>query len=611
MDSRLTLYAAFAMILIVAGPSLADEGYPQQIYLAITGNPTEMVVTWASTGLGDDYIEYGREANNLNLTAQVTTRNYEWVLLIHEALLTELEPSASYHYRVGEPERWSPVYTFDAAPAGPTNVTIGIVADQGTSDEAKQVTNIMTADNFDIVIFPGDLSYANALQPLWDGWAEQITPVAAEIPYMFAPGNHENEPGFDFAAYEERFYRPSTASNSDSPFYYSFNFSSVHFVSISSEHDYNPGSAQYQWLAHDLAVADQDRQIHPWVILFVHRPFYSSSNIHGSEAPLRDSIEELLLTYHVDMTLAGHEHNFERTYPVYNDLKLSNATGTYDDPYIDPSGPIHAVVGTGGGLLYGTLPLTETFDEHAPAWSAYREEVHGYSRLHVTNNTLHFEFVHTDGLVAHEFWIVRTVPPQVFIEEIVPSPAELHDDIILTGRKEGGVATGYLWSSSIDGELGDDITITTTLTVGHHIISFTAQDERGNWVNADTMTLWIYALPEAKTTANITATIDSTIWFNGTGNDADGEIALYEWDLDGDGIFEWSSSENGITFHIYGNSGIYATVLRITDNDGFSAFDSRIITIELPEDNSTISILILVGSIIFILAAIILRMKLK
>jgi PKD repeat protein len=126
------------------------------------------------------------------------------------------------------------------------------------------------------------------------------------------------------------------------------------------------------------------------------------------------------------------------------------------------------------------------------------------------------------------------------------------------------------------------------------------------------MTLWIYALPEAKTTANITATTDSTVWFNGTGNDADGEITLYEWDLDGDGIFEWSSSENGITSHIYGNSGIYATVLRITDNDGFSAFDSRIITIELPEDDNAISILILAGTItiIFTVAAF-LRMKLK
>ena len=67
--------------------------------------------------------------------------------------------------------------------------------------------------------------------------------------------------------------------------------------------------------------------------------------------------------------------------------------------------------------------------------------------------------------------------------------------------------------------------------------------------------------------------------FTGIGADEDGHIVLYEWDFNGDGVYEWSSSESGNTTFTFNREGTYTTVLRVTDNDGLTATDSRIITV--------------------------------
>jgi flagellar hook assembly protein FlgD len=69
--------------------------------------------------------------------------------------------------------------------------------------------------------------------------------------------------------------------------------------------------------------------------------------------------------------------------------------------------------------------------------------------------------------------------------------------------------------------------------------------------------------------------------FNGTGNDADGSIVLYEWDFDGDGNYDWSSATSGSTSYTYLHVGDYGATLRVTDNDEKRATDSLSVTTTL------------------------------
>lgn len=48
--------------------------------------------------------------------------------------------------------------------------------------------------------------------------------------------------------------------------------------------------------------------------------------------------------------------------------------------------------------------------------------------------------------------------------------------------------------------------------------------------------------------------------------DGDGYIAKYDWDFDGDGIFDFSSRESATASYVFDSIGHYTTVLKVTDN---------------------------------------------
>jgi PKD repeat protein len=175
------------------------------------------------------------------------------------------------------------------------------------------------------------------------------------------------------------------------------------------------------------------------------------------------------------------------------------------------------------------------------------------------------------------------------------SPAEKGTTVFFngTGSDSDGTIVAYEWTSDIDGVLSDEEDFSTTgLSVGNHTITFRVQDNDGLWsdpqencencsTNASVsgISLWIYAAPVANAGENVSITPNVLVQFSGAGTDKDGNIVNYEWDFDGNGVYEWSSSENGLTTYVYNNEGTFTAVLRVTDNDGFTATDSRIITV--------------------------------
>ena len=68
----------------------------------------------------------------------------------------------------------------------------------------------------------------------------------------------------------------------------------------------------------------------------------------------------------------------------------------------------------------------------------------------------------------------------------------------------------------------------------------------------------------------ITEPVDKEVKFNITAYDPDGWITFYEWDFNGDGIFDWNSTENGNTTFVYHNSGRYTANFKVVDNGGLS-----------------------------------------
>ncbi len=76
-----------------------------------------------------------------------------------------------------------------------------------------------------------------------------------------------------------------------------------------------------------------------------------------------------------------------------------------------------------------------------------------------------------------------------------------------------------------------------------------------------------------------TVAVGEVISFTGTGSGSTGSFVQFEWDFDGDGIYDNSCGTCGNIQHSYDEAGIYTATFRITDSAGATGTDTRIITV--------------------------------
>lgn len=187
----------------------------------------------------------------------------------------------------------------------------------------------ISQSGYDILLLPGDLSYADTYQPLWDSFGRLIEPLASQRPWMVTQGNHEIEKipivhSTPFTSYNSRWRMPFEQSGSDSNLYYSFEVPGVHVIMLGSYTDFGSGSAQYTWLESDLAKVDRGKT--PWLVVLVHAPWYNTNDAHQGEAEsvdMKSAMEGLLYRARVDFVFAGHVHAYERFVRIHNILPSS------------------------------------------------------------------------------------------------------------------------------------------------------------------------------------------------------------------------------------------------------------------------------------------------
>ena len=152
----------FAICIIMLNFS-TEAAPPEQIHLATNGITSEMVIQWGTqedTTLScpsDSNVEYGTDSNELNQTASGDDDMYLWTTCTHTVLLSDLSPNTTYYYRVGGSGEWSDIFSFSTLEENPETITVGALADHGTSSNAEETTTNMANDVFDLVIHPSEL----------------------------------------------------------------------------------------------------------------------------------------------------------------------------------------------------------------------------------------------------------------------------------------------------------------------------------------------------------------------------------------------------------------------------------------------------------------------
>ncbi|CAO2166715.1 unnamed protein product [Urochloa humidicola] len=430
----------------------ANPARPLYGHLSSTDSTaTSMRLTWVSGDGRPQQVQYGAGKSAASQVATFTqkdmcsipglpspAKDFGWhdPGYIHSAVMTGLQPSQSYTYRYGSDSvGWSDTNKFRTPPAGGSDETSFVIygdmgkapldpsvehyIQPGSISVTKAVAKEIETAKVDSIFHIGDISYATGFLVEWDFFLHLIKPLGSQVSYMTAIGNHERdyaESGSVYGtpdsggecgvAYESYFRMPVVSK--DKP-WYSIEQGSVHFVVMSTEHDWSEKSEQYKWMSQDLLSVNRLRT--PWVIFIGHRPMYSSHigipvNVDLSFVT---SVEPILLKYQVDLVFFGHVHNYERTCAVYKNnckgMPKKDASGidTYDNS--NYTAPVHAIVGAGGFNLdkFPKIVLNK--------WSSSRVSEFGYARVRATRTDVLVQFVNSGTMeVRDQFRIVKRAP---------------------------------------------------------------------------------------------------------------------------------------------------------------------------------------------------------
>ena len=181
---------------------------------------------------------------------------------------------------------------------------------------------------------------------------------------------------------------------------------------MASEEEPKTNSDQYNFVVNDLRKAANNPDI-KWIIVSLHRPIYTSPSASAPSISFRDPYHPLFDQYGVDLVLQGHNHNYQRTFPLnYNPSDPSNpiVTSTDASDYKNPNGVIFTIVGTGGDDLHG-------LSGSAPFVVYQQDKKFGLLDMNFSDNKLDAKYVTDDGATMDDFSISKTANKKI-IERI-------------------------------------------------------------------------------------------------------------------------------------------------------------------------------------------------
>ena len=243
-------------------------------------------------------------------------------------------------------------YYIQENPVGSRNDYKFLVAsDYGCDDITKETINAMKKKNPNLVLALGDLSEVK--DP--DCFFDMFKSLDEKDKLKITLGYHDTDD--DGGDSSSRFSQYLSHFDMSEPFY-SFDYKNIHFLAMSTGSDilipYHEGSAQYEFVKSDLEQASTNDKT-DWIIVCGYRPFYTSPTMHPAPSNLRDVYPSLFEKYGVDLVITGHNHNYQRTYPLHSDSEERNNPEIKDksiNNYNNPGAPVYVTVGTAGGDLY-------------------------------------------------------------------------------------------------------------------------------------------------------------------------------------------------------------------------------------------------------------------
>jgi hypothetical protein len=367
--------AASLPLVSTKSPATAMDGTPEQVHLTWGDDPAHTVfVSWVAPAQAANPRVLLERTAGAHTVIHAIQRTYTdgmngQTVFTYHAKLDDLDPDKSYRYSVtadNDSQRRSPfTATFRTAPKGRKAFRFTSYGDLATPVTSWVLSSPQSQYAVDAVerfeplfhLINGDLCYANLnvhSQPaVWADFGHNVQRSASVRPWMPCPGNHEIEFGNGpqgLTSYLTRYTLPDNSTAFPGR-WYRFKVGSVLFISLAADDviyqdsgaflagpepltpapstgnpPIQPGTslyvrgysegAQTRWLEQTLETAAKDTSI-DWVIVQMHQDATSSSkNGNGSDKGIREAWLPLFDKYGVDLVLCGHDHDYERSWPV-------------------------------------------------------------------------------------------------------------------------------------------------------------------------------------------------------------------------------------------------------------------------------------------------------
>jgi HEAT repeat protein len=270
--------------------------------------------------------------------------------------LDGLQVEKEYRYKVTSAGVSSQPFIFKTAVKVNSPFSFAVYGDSRTQPHEHAATcDGIVAQRPNFIIHTGDLVSTGTVYEQWE--QHFFTPakeMMASIPFFPSLGNHERN--------ADHYYNFFSLPGKER--WYSFTFGNALFVALDSNGEFQPDSEQTKFLEQTLANSAAQ-----WKFVYFHHPPYSSGN-HGSSVNIRKSWSPLFEKYGVDVVFQGHDHLYERTYPVRD--------GKRDDE----KGVTYIVTGGGGAPLYPVIRSD---------WTAFSQSVHNFQIVKIEGKHLRLE----------------------------------------------------------------------------------------------------------------------------------------------------------------------------------------------------------------------------
>jgi len=366
----------FLAVLVGLLTVLAWADGPWFIHLSWQHDPaTTITIMWRTTpDITESIVEYGLTPE---LGEKATGTRYSYIAIREEVVwhtveLTGLSPNTTYYYRCGAPGYWSEIYSFTTAPL-PTDFSahfkFAVIGDtQGGYSVTGQILHILKESGVRFILMTGDFTQG-AGQMEFNKWFEAAGDVLAYIPFMPCHGNHEMLRN----TYFDQFALPGNEK------WFSYDYGPIHFVHLFSQNE-DYALQQRGWLLKDLCGSSQR-----WKIVLAHHPAYNSGGQHGCTDYVLDHWVDVFERCGVDIYFAGHEHIYERTWPIR-------------DGRIDGSGVVYVITGSAGA------------DYREPGrewWTAVADSGYCYITVEVTSSKLIVTAYRLGGSIIDSFTLTK------------------------------------------------------------------------------------------------------------------------------------------------------------------------------------------------------------